>query len=85
MVISVRFKNRENVFTGKDYDFELAPNEKVPEKGSIIRMADPEGRKVCNYTRVKVVDVKEKSDKVNGLIRCIPSSMEEASIAKRKY
>lgn len=85
MVISVQFKNRENVFGGKEYDFELAPNETVPQKGSIIRMTDPEGRKVCNYTRVMVTGIKNKSDKVNGLIKCIPSSMEEASIAKRKY
>jgi hypothetical protein len=83
MVISVQFKNRDMEFRGKTYDFELAPNEPVPTKGAIIRMTDPNGKKVCNYTRVKVVDVKNTSDKTQGLIRCVPSSMDEPSIAKR--
>ena len=83
MVISVQFKNRDMEFRGKTYDFELAPNETVPAKGAIIRMVDPDGKKVCNYTRVKVVDVKNTSDKTQGLVRCVPSSMDEPSIAKR--
>ena len=83
MVISVQFKNRDMEFQGKTYDFELAPNETTPEKGAIIRMTDTEGKKVCNYTRVRVVDIKEKSDKAQGLIRCVASSMDEPSIAKK--
>ncbi len=83
MIISVQFK-RGDVFQGKTYDFEIAANEKVPKIGDIIRMETPDGQKVCNKTRVKVVDVKKVSDKVNGgVIRAIPSSMDEPSIAKR--
>lgn len=83
MVISVQFKNRDMEFGGKTYDFELAPNETTPENGAIIRMTDTEGKKVCNFTRVKVVGIKEKSDKTQGLIRCVASSMDEPSIAKK--
>lgn len=61
MYITVQFKNKEKVFGGRLYDFEV--NVKPPKKGSIIRMYEPdfEGR-VCNATRVKVVDVKETSN-----------------------
>ena len=83
MVISVQFKNRDMEFRGKAYDFELAPNEIVPKQGAIIRMVDIEGKPVCNKTRVRVVDIKKKSDKTQGLIRCIASSLEEPSIAKK--
>lgn len=82
-IISVQFK-RNGEFSGKEYDFEIAPNENVPKVGDIIRMETPEGLKVCNKTRVRVSSVKDISDKVNGgLIRAIPSSMDEPSIAKR--
>lgn len=82
-IIGVQFK-RNGEFGGKEYDFEIAPNEKIPKVGDIIRMETPEGLKVCNKTRVRVSSIKEISNKVNGgLIRAIPSSMDEPSIAKR--
>jgi hypothetical protein len=56
----------------------------ISKIGDIIRMETPDGQIVCNKTRVKIVDVKKTSDKVNGgVVRAIPSSMDEPSIAKR--
>lgn len=83
MVIEVKFKGRDMEFRGKTYDFELAPDVAAPEVGSIIRMEDLDGKAVCNRTRVKVCGVKPKSDKTQGLIRYVMSSLDEPSIAKK--
>ena len=84
MVIEVAFKNRDMSFrTDKTYDFELSPDVAVPEVGSIIRMEDLEGKAVCNRTRVRVEGVKNSSNKTQGLIRYVMSSLDEPSISNK--
>lgn len=84
MYITVQFKNKEMDFGGRTYDFEVVTGN-VPKKGDIIRMYSPDGReKVCHATRVKVVDVKNSSEKSERSISCVASSMDEPSISKRR-
>ena len=78
MFVTVQFKDINHVFKGKLYDYELNKEEEVPEKGSIIRMLDEDYNYICNGTRVKVVDIKATSTRVEPtVIRYIQSSMEE--------
>jgi uncharacterized protein YhfF len=72
MFISVQFKDKNKVFKGKIYDYELL-TDVVPKVGEIIRMVDKDNEPVCYGTRVKVVAVKAETpikvwDKVNYLI-----------------
>ncbi len=86
MFVTVQFRNRENEFCGKTYDFELCENTPTPPIGSIIRMVNEEGKPVCNRTRVKVVDVKYAAAHAEPqTIKYQMSSMDEPSIAKKKY
>ena len=82
MYITVQFK-RGDVFQGKTYDYEVEGN--MPKVNDIIRMFTPDGKKVCNATRVKVVGVKMQSDTSECVIAPVPSSMNEPSIAKIKF
>lgn len=77
MVVSVQFKNRDKQFVGKTYDYELCEDERVPTKGDIIRMLDENYDLMCYGTRVKVVDVKRSSDRVQTKIRYMEASMDE--------
>lgn len=61
MFVTVQFKNKDKVFRGKTYDYELSEEEVVPERNSIIRMLDEDYNYICNGTRVKVVDIKDSS------------------------
>ncbi len=78
MFITVQFKDKNKIFRGKTYDYELNEEEKIPEKGSIIRMVDNNYNYICYGTRVKVVDIKECSVTARTQIRVIPSSLEES-------
>lgn len=83
MFITVQFKNANLVFGGKKYDYQLSKGVTSPPKvGDIIRMYGEKGEKVCNATRVRVVDVKQESDKSYCIIVPKPSSLDEPSIAK---
>lgn len=77
MFITVCFKNKEKVFGGKRYDYELVKNEPVPALNSIIRMVDENDNPVCYKTRVKVVAIKENSTTANKKIKCVLSSLDE--------
>lgn len=59
MVISIQFKDSKKIFRGKAYDYKLNKEEKVPKKGSIIRMMDNDYNYIHYGTRVKVVNVRE--------------------------
>ena len=76
MVVSVQFKNRNKEFVGKTYDYELCEGERVPTKGDIIRMLDENYDLMCYGTRVKVVDVKRSSDRVQTKIRYLEATMD---------
>lgn len=76
MYIGVQFKDKNKNFKGKVYDFEVVG--KPPKKGSIIRMYSPDfTRVVCNATRVKVIDVKEKSDKSQDVISYVETTLDD--------
>jgi hypothetical protein len=72
MFISVQFKNKNNEFVGKTYDYELIDSSVVPKLGDVIRMIDGSGNPVCYGTRVKVVAIKTSSlksyEKINYLL-----------------
>ena len=40
MYITVQFKDKNKVFKGRQYDYVLNDNKKIPEKNTIIRMMD---------------------------------------------
>lgn len=78
MIVTVQFKNKDKVFSGKTYDYILNKNEKVPKQGSIIRMMDKNYNYICNGTRVKVVALrKEKfSDSLLTEIKYVTSTLD---------
>lgn len=85
MYITVQFRNREDQFAGKTYDFELCAGTPAPPVGSIIRMIDKDEKPVCNRTRVKVIDAKKESSYPQPqTVKYQMSSMEEESIAKKR-
>ena len=79
MYITVQFKDRNKVFKGKTYDYKLHEKEKVPEKGTIVRMLDDNYNYLCYGTRVKVVDVKADSAKADKSfsIRLIETTLDD--------
>lgn len=83
MFIEVQFKNKQLVFGGKTYDYEVVGE--VPKKGSIIRMLNEDRSKaVANGTRVKVVDVKSTSTSSIQKVSCVNSSLDEPSLSSKK-
>lgn len=78
MVISIQFKDSKKIFRGKTYDYKLNKEEKVPKKGSIIRMMDNDYNYIHYGTRVKVVNVRkdEFTDIDLNEIRYIDSSLD---------
>lgn len=78
MFVSVMFKDRNKVFKGKTYDYELNEEEVVPEVGSIIRMMNEDYDYICYGTRVKVVDTKASSNVPQPVkIRYVEASLED--------
>ena len=63
--ITIQFKDKDKVFKGRTYDFRLNDNVSPPSVGSIIRMYKPDGHKMCNATRVKVLNVMRSSAMAN--------------------
>ena len=43
MIISIRFKDKNKVFHGKTYDFNLVKGARVPKQNDIVRMVDENG------------------------------------------
>jgi hypothetical protein len=83
MFIEVQFKNKQLVFGGKTYDYEVVGE--VPKKGSIIRMLNEDRSKaVANGTRVKVVNVKPTSTSSIQKVSCVKSSLDEPSLSSKK-
>ena len=83
MFIEVQFKNKQLVFGGKTYDYEVVGE--VPKKGSIIRMLNEDRSKaVANGTRVKVVDVKPTSASSIQKVSYVKSSLDEPSLSSKK-
>lgn len=82
MFVTVQFKNKQLIFGGRTYDYEVVGD--VPKKDDVIRMLSEDGTKaVCNGTRVKVVDVKPTSTFSIQKISCVQSSLDEPSLNKR--
>ena len=78
MYIGVQFKDHNKVFKGKVYDYKLYQDEEPPKAGSIVRLMDTKYNYICNGTRVKVIDIKDKSEKAQPIeIRCVISSLED--------
>lgn len=77
MFISVQFKDKNKVFRGKHYDYEIANGEEIPKVGSIIRMMDENYDFVCYGTRVKVMAVKLKSETAKIKIRCLETTLDD--------
>ena len=78
MIVTVQFKNKDKVFSGKTYDYILNKNEEVPKQGSIIRMMDKNYNYICNGTRVKVVSLREEkfSDSLLTEIKYVTSTLD---------
>ena len=82
MFVTVQFKNKQLVFGGRTYDYEVVGD--VPKNGDVIRMLSEDGTKaVCNGTRVKVVDVTHTSAFPIQKISCVQSSLDEPSLSKK--
>lgn len=82
MYVTVQFKNKQLVFGGRTYDYEVVGD--VPKTGDVIRMLSEDGTKaVCNGTRVKVVDVKPTSTFSIQKIKAVQSSLDEPSLSSR--
>lgn len=62
MFISVQFKDKNKVFKGKIYDYELLDGVPTPQIGDIVRMLDKDDKPVCYGTRVKIVAIKAATD-----------------------
>lgn len=77
MFISVQFKDKNKVFRGKHYDYEIANGEKVPEVGSIIRMMNESYDFICYGTRVMVTAVKPVSETAKTKIRCLVTTLDD--------
>lgn len=77
MFISVQFKNKEKIFGGKHYDFELIQGDEVPAIGSIIRMMDEDYNFVCYGTRVKVTGIKMESMTSTKRIHYMETSLDD--------
>lgn len=77
MFVSVQFKDKAKNFRGRIYDYELAKDEEVPAVGSIIRMMDENYNYICYGTRVKVTDVKRKSETAKTKIRCLITTLDD--------
>lgn len=57
MIVSIKFKNKNKVFCGKTYDFNLIKGTNIPKRNDIVRMIDRNGN-FCFYgTRVRVEKV----------------------------
>lgn len=80
MFISVQFKDKNMNFRGKLYDYEVSV---APKQGAIIRMLDENNNYVAHGTRVKVVEVKEKSNTSACKIRFLNSSLTEKSFSDK--
>lgn len=76
MYIKVQFKNKDKIFCGKTYDFKIS--EKPPKVGAIVRMYTKDfSRKVCNATRVKVVDILETSEAAQQEVSFIETTLDD--------
>lgn len=77
MFVTVQFKDRNKVFRGRTYDYLLNREETVPQVGQIVRLMDDNYNYLCYGTRVKVVDVKEKSEVKDPVsVRYVEASLE---------
>ena len=57
MYMNVQFKNAKKQFIGKEYSYELCPDEEVPKENSIVRLMDENYNYLCHGTRVRVNSV----------------------------
>ena len=57
MIISIRFKDKNKVFRGKIYDFNLVKGARVPKQNDIVRMVDENGDYRFYGTRVRVENI----------------------------
>ena len=80
MFINVQFKNAKKEFVGKEYSYELCPEEEAPKPNTIARLMD-ENYNYLNYgTRIRINScTKEPLGKVAGYIkaRYIETSLED--------
>ena len=58
MIISIRFKDKNKVFRGKTYDFNLVKGARVPKQNDIVRMVDENGDYRFYGTRVRVENIR---------------------------
>ncbi len=78
MFVTVQFKDRNKVFRGRTYDYLLNREEAVPQVGQVVRLMDDNYNHLCYGTRVKVVDVKERSEVKDPVsVRYVEASLED--------
>lgn len=77
MFVTVQFKDRNKIFRGRTYDYLLNREEVVPRVGQIVRLMDDNYNYLYYGTRVKVVDVKERSEVKDPIsVRYMEASLE---------
>ena len=78
MFVTVQFKDRNKVFRGRTYDYLLNREEAVSQVGQVVRLMDDNYNYLCYGTRVKVVDVKERSEVKDPVsVRYVEASLED--------
>lgn len=77
MIISIRFKDKNKVFRGKTYDFNLIKGARVPKKNEIVRMVDSNNDYMFYGTRVRVEAVRGGYDNSLEDIDTIESSLDD--------
>lgn len=77
MIISIRFKDKNKIFRGKVYDFNLVKGAKVPKQNDIVRMVDENGDYCFYGTRVRVENVRNGYDNQLDYVDTIESDLND--------
>ena len=77
MIISIRFKDKNKVFRGKTYDFNLVMGARVPKQNDIVRMVDENGDYRFYGTRVRVENIRNGYDNQLDYVDTIESDLND--------
>lgn len=77
MIVSIRFKDKNKVFRGRTYDFNLIKGTNIPKQNDIVRMIDRNGN-FCFYgTRVRVERIRKGYNEKLESIETIKSDLSD--------
>lgn len=77
MIVSIRFKDKNKVFRGRTYDFNLIKGTNIPKQNDIVRMIDRNGN-FCFYgTRVQVERIRKGYNEKLESIETIKSDLSD--------